>query len=179
MNTSTLNNPILYWAHMLDESFDKRSEREKAEQTNPLPKDENTKFKIGDVFTDDVLNEKDGVKKIFDAIWPEWYDYFEDKIDKCERLEVNGLQRDVDDWDVWEINVEDCWISVENMADLMMEHVADEWNENEVATLKEIIDCEIAKFCESAPDECDIDTLERKGTRIYKGTRHSGGYYPG
>lgn len=164
---------------MLDESFDKRSEREKAEQANPLPKDENTKFKIGDVFTSDVLKEKDGVEKIFDAIWPAWHEYFVNEIDKCEPLEIEGERRDVDDWDVWKINVEDCWDGVENMADLMMEHVADEWNENEVATLKEIIDCEIAKFCESAPDECDIDMLERNGTCIYRGTMHHGGYYPG
>ena len=43
---------------MLDESFDKTSEKEKAE-AKALPKDENTKFKFGDVFTSDLdTNDK-------------------------------------------------------------------------------------------------------------------------
>ena len=41
------NNQIHFWAHMLDESFTD-------DFTVKLPKDENEKFKFGDVFTDDV-----------------------------------------------------------------------------------------------------------------------------
>lgn len=171
-----MNDAVDFWAHMLDESFDKRSESEKIEQANSLPKDENTKFKIGDVFTLDVIEEKDGVEKVLDAIWPKWYDYFVNEIDKCEPLELEGARRDVDDWDVWKINVEDCWGGVENMVELMMEHISDEWDENKVTTLKDLIDYEIEVFCEQAAEECDLETLEREGTCIYRGRMHWGGY---
>ena len=44
---------------MLDESFNKMSEEEKIE-SKALPKDENTKFKFGDVFTSDLdTNDKE------------------------------------------------------------------------------------------------------------------------
>lgn len=44
-----IDEQIEKWAHMLDESFNKMSEEEKIE-SKALPKDENTKFKFGDVF---------------------------------------------------------------------------------------------------------------------------------
>ena len=90
---------------MLDESFDKMSEEEKVE-AKALPKDENTKFKFGDVFTSD-RDTNDKVLKIFDAIWPKWYDYFSNAISREKDLELEGQRRDVDDWDVWRISVEE------------------------------------------------------------------------
>ena len=98
---------------MLDESFNKMSEEEKIE-SKTLPKDENTKFKFGDVFTSD-LDTNDKVLDIFDAIWPKWYDYFSSTIGREKDLELEGRQRDVDDWDVWRISVEDCYDGIENV----------------------------------------------------------------
>ena len=123
---------------MLDESFNKMSEEEKIESKD-LPKDENTKFKFGDVFTSD-LDTNDKVLEIFDAIWPKWYDYFSSTIGREKDLELEGRQRDVDDWDVWRISVEDCYDGIENMANIMFEDIFETYADDAETTLKEIID---------------------------------------
>ena len=123
---------------MLDESFNEMSKEEKIE-SKVLPKDENTKFKFGDVFTSD-LDTNDKVLEIFDAIWPKWYDYFSSTIGREKDLELEGRQRDVDDWDVWRISIEDCYDGIENMVHIMFEDIFEIYADNTETTLKKIID---------------------------------------
>ena len=165
------------WAHMLDESFDKLSENEKVE-AKALPKDENTKFKFGDVFTSDV-DTNDKVFEIFNTIWPKWYDYFSNIIAKEKDLELEGRRRDVDDWDVWRISVEDCYGGIDNMVDIMFEDIFETYGDDVETTLKKIIDDQITKFIDKASENISLDDLEDKGVCIYKGHMHWGGYYPG
>ena len=172
-----IDEQIEKWAHMLDESFNKMSEEEKIE-SKALPKDENTKFKFGDVFTSD-LDTNDKVLEIFDAIWPKWYDYFSSTIGREKDLELEGRQRDVDDWDVWRISVEDCYDGIENMVHIMFEDIFETYADDAETTLKEIIDDQISRFIDGAADNISTDELEEKGVCIYKGRMHWGGRYPG
>ena len=168
---------IEQWAHMLDESFDKTSEKEKAE-AKALPKDENTKFKFGDVFTSD-LDTNDKVLQIFNAIWPKWYDYFSNAISREKDLELEGQRRDVDDWDVWRISVEDCYGGIDNMANIMFEDIFEAYGDDAETTLKKIIDDQITSFIDRAGENISLDDLEDKGVCIYKGHTHWGSYHPG
>ena len=168
---------IEQWAHMLDESFSKTNSSE-ATTENIIPKDENTKFKFEDVFTDS-LDSDEKVEQMFDAIWPKWYDYFINTVNKEKDLELEGRRRDVDDWDVWRISVADCYGGVEKMIELMFDDLYGRWDNSKETTLKEIIDAEIERLVEEARDNISIDELEERGVCIYKGHMHWGGHYPG
>ena len=172
------DNAVNFWAHMLDEAFDKSSTGdEPASNSAPLPKDEDTKFKLSDVFTDDVAKAENGVEKVLDAIWPKWFEYFDDAVEKKPRLSIEGQQRDVDDWDVWEIDVVDCYGDVNNMADLMIEHITDgDLDMSKTMSLRELVDAEIERMCDEASPS--LDTLKQHGRLTYRGTYKTGGHYP-
>ena len=171
---------IEFWAHMLDEAFDKRSDNEKKAAEADMPADENTKFKIGEVFTDDIVDSED-IEKVFDKIWPNWYGYFTDKVEKHPMLKIEGERKDVDDWDVWEISLKDCYHGIDSMVDLMFDDLFGRWPDNKETTLKEIIDTEFERLLEKAQagEACDLEHLEQHGYCIHKGCMHYGGYYPG
>ena len=162
---------------MLDESFSKMSEEDKVE-AKTLPKDENTKFKFGDVFNPN-LDTNSKIQKMFDAIWPKWYDYFSNAISKEKDLELEGRQQDVDDWDVWRISLENCYGGIDNMVNLMFENIVETYDNDTETTLKEIIDDQITRFIDEAGENISLEDLEDKGVCIYKGHMHWGGYYPG
>ena len=167
---------IQYWATMLNEAFDKRSDNEKAE--NAFPADENAKFTFEEVFTDDIDDPKK-VEQVFDKIWPKWSSYFENQVGKEDYLELEGQRRDVDDWDVWKIRVEDCYGGMEEMIDMMFDDLPSRWDNNHSqVTLKEIVDTEIKRLIDEAGEKCDLDTLERNGQCIYRGSYRTGGAYP-
>jgi len=159
---------IEHWAHMLDESFRKTS----------LPKDESTKFKFGEVFTDDLDSDKD-IEKRFTEIWPGWYQYFLSRVAKEKDLELEGQRQDVDDWDVWRIPVSECYGSVQKMIELMFDDLYGRWDDSKVTTLKDIVDAEIDRLIENASDNITVEELEDRGICIHKGCKHWGGYYPG
>lgn len=168
---------IEWLAHMLDEAFDKRSAEERAE-ASALPKSENEKFKFGEVFTDGL--DAAEIKELFTKIWPKWEDYVSKELDAEDPLELEGQRRDVDDWDVWKIHVTDCYEGGEDaMIDLMIDRIYDDFDEDKVVSLKEVVDFELDRLVEEAGEECDLETLERKGTCIWKGRMHWGGRYPG
>lgn len=116
---------------------------------------------------------------MFDTIWPKWYDYFINTVDKEKDLELYGRRRDVDDWDVWRISVADCYGGVEKMIELMFDDLYGRWDNSKETTLKEIVDAEIEHLVEEAGDNISIDELEDRGVCIYKGSMHWGGHYPG
>ena len=164
--------PEQYWAHMLDESFNEGQVPEAV-----MPKDENTKFKFGEVFTDDI-ETNEGIEKVFDEIWPGWLDYFTNEVEKKDCLELQGRQRDVDDWDVWKVRVEDMYNGIDGMADAMFEDLYERWDAGKTTTLKEVVDTEIERLVDSIADGYDIGTLEANGQLIWKGHKHYGGPYP-
>ena len=164
------------WAHMLDEAFDKPIGE--VDESLKMPKDENEKFRFGDVFIEDLIDDESFENK-FDEIWPNWLGYFQDKLDKFDKLRIEGTQRDVDDWDVWEIRLEDCFGGIDRMVDMMFDDFYGRWNDNDVKSLKEIIDTEFERLAEEAQSNCDPDYLEKYGKLIHKGKMHWGGYYPG
>lgn len=164
------------WAHMLDEAFDKSIDDKN--EKSIMPKDENEKFRFGDVFVDDSESDE-SIENKFDEIWPKWIDYFEDKVDKLDTLKLEGRRRDVDDWDVWEIKVEDCYDGFDGMVDMMFDDFYGRWKDDDVKSLKEIIDFELDRLIEEAQNNCELDQLETHGKLLHKGQMHWGGYYPG
>ena len=171
------NEQIQTWAHMLDEAFDKRTSSEVAED-NALPKDQNEKFIFNDVFSNDD-NDKE-IEQKFDAIWPKWWNYFVSEVDRIGELDIQGERKDVDDWDMWKIALDDIYVSTENMADNMFEELNNdgEYDDKEV-TLKQLIDDAIQKMVDEAPQYCDLDMLKNHGRCVYRGHMHWGGHYPG
>lgn len=169
---------IEHWAHMLDEAFDKEALDGKKEKV--LPKDQNEKFKFNEVFPPiDAMNAEE-IEHIFDAIWPKWLDYFNDEVDKTEEIDITGAQRDVDDFDEWKIKIEDVYGNVDGMVDNMFKNLEEtHMYDNETMTLKELIDSELERMAESAPEYCDPDTLKDHGRCVYRGKLHWGGRYPG
>ena len=166
---------IEQWAHMLDEAFDKRSAAEIAEDEDTFPKNENEKFNFSDVVADGI--DADAIEKVFDEIWPKWYEYFNDQVEKEDYLELPGERRDVDDWDIWQISVEDCYNGMDNMADMMFDDIQERWHGKQVS-LKEVIDAELKRLIDTAGDNIDLDLLKRNGKCIYQGSYRTGGYYP-
>lgn len=167
---------IEQWAHMLDEAFDKRSAAEIAEDNaTAFPKDENEKFNFSDIIVDGA--DAKAIESIFDEIWPKWFEYFNDKVEKEDYLELSGERRDVDDWDVWQISVEDCYNGMDNMADMMFDDIQERWHGKHVS-LKEVVDSELERLIDTAGDDIDLDTLKSNGKCIYRGAYRTGGHYP-
>lgn len=163
------NNQIHFWAHMLDESF-------VDEFTVKLPKNENEKFKFGDVFTDDVYSKLDTdeeFNKFLCKIWPKWEDYFYSAV--SEIIEVEGKRTDVDEWDEWAISIKDLNGGYDKCVSILFEKLGDgSIKDDYIGSLKNIIDACV----EDLADEYDISTIERNGQLIHKGQYHTGGYYP-
>lgn len=165
---------IGYWAHMLDEAFDKRSDAEKLADTG-LPEDENVKFTFGDVFPEGI--DLDDAEKTLSTVWPKWRDYLEDKIDRTPAIEVEGQQRDVDDWDLWKIDPIKCFDSVDTMIDIAVELLPESFTLDETVTMKSVVDrlCEI--LVDNAGEYCDLDRLQDYGQCIYEGHPGRSYYY--
>ena len=163
------NNQIHFWAHMLDESF-------VDEFTVKLPKDENEKFKFGEVFTDDVYSKLDtdeAFNKFLCKIWPKWEDYFYDAVSKD--IEVEGERIDVDDWDIWTIAIEDLNGGYDVCVSKLFEKIANDFKDDYVGSLKDIIDICVEDL---ASVGYDMSTLETYGKLKHKGEYRTGGYYP-
>lgn len=153
---------------MLDEAFDKRSAEERAEAVaSQLPKSENEKFKFGEVFTDGLGATE--IKELFTKIQPKWEVYVSKRLEAEDPFELEGQRRDVDDWDVWKIDVIDCYEGGEDaMVDLMIDRIYDDFAEDKVVSLKEVVHFELDRLVEEAS----------KGPCIWKGHMHWGGRYP-
>lgn len=165
-----LNTMINFWAHMLDESFNKN---EIASLAHPSNKDE--KFKVEDVFSAEANAKLDTDKALEDflsSIWPEWEDYFRKGVE--EVIEVEGAQKDVDDWDEWKISIADLNGGYENCKSMLFDDLFNDFTGVE-CSLKELLDMELEKLAET---EYDLNTLENFGTCTYRGHYHTGGYYP-
>ena len=163
--------PIDVWAHMLDECSNEKSLTEDVAAGNTqdaLPKDENTKFRFSDVLRDGATAKE--LELVFDAIWPKWANYFDDIVSKEDVLEVPGKRNDIDDWDAWEISVEDCYGGMDEMPDYMFDNLQERWPKDKVVTLKEVIDAEARRLIDSATDDISLETLERYGRCTYSGS---------
>lgn len=164
------NNQIHFWAHMLDESFTD-------DFTVKLPKDENEKFKFGEVFTADVYSKFDTDEAFNDflcKIWPKWEEYFYNAI--SETIEVEGEQTDVDDWDVWKISIEDLNGGYDQCVSILFEKLGNgSIQDDYIGSLKDIIDICVEDLADT---EYDMSTLKRYGSLKHKGQYRTGGYYP-
>lgn len=164
------HNQIHFWAHMLDESFTNHFDEK-------LPKDENEKFKFGEVFTTDVFSKYDSDETFNDflcKIWPKWEEYFQMAI--SENIEVEGAQIDVDDWDKWTISIEDLNGGYDQCLSILFEKFGNgSIKDDYICSLKDIIDMCVEELADT---EYDMSTLEKYGELIYKGHYRTGGYYP-
>lgn len=151
---------------MLDESF------KKMDSERLFPKDENEKFKFENVFTPEVLSNQTKLQEVLDTIWPNWDRYIQDEVDRSEPLEVNGQQTDVDDWDVYEISVEDCYGGVEEVIQTVLDNL-DDFDKNKVLSLKEILDLSLQMVFDNALDNVSSETLYEYGRQIWSGRRRS------
>lgn len=96
-----------------------------------------------------------------------------------EAVQVDGQQRDVDDFDVWEVNFNNA-IGIDAFADAALDRLTDELEHvvgREVTDmqLKKIVDQVFSEVAEHLEDNVDI---EQAGICVYKGKYHTGGYYP-
>lgn len=151
---------------MLDESF------KKMDSERLFPKDENEKFKFKNVFTPEVLSNQTKLQEVLDTIWPNWDGYIQDEVDRSEPLEVNGQQTDVDDWDVYEISVEDCYGGIEEVIQTVLDNL-DDFDKNKVLSLKEILDLSLQMAFDNAFDNVSSETLYEYGRQIWSGRRRS------
>ena len=166
---------IEQWAHMLDEAFDKRSDAEKNKDA-ALPSGKDAKFDFTTVIPDGMSAED--IEKTFDEIWPDWFEYLDASINSLPALELEGQQRDVDDWDVWKIEVANVYKGgSDTFADLVIDDIQERWH-GKTTSLKEIIDTELERLVEEIPNEIELQALEDRGECIHKGSYHTGGYYP-
>lgn len=153
---------IDFWAHMLDESF------RKMDSERLYPKDENEKFKFGDVFTPDVLENQKKLEEVLGTIWPNWDAYVEDEAYESPDLSVSWDQTAPDDYDVYKISTVDCYGGIENVVQAFLDNL-DEIDKNKTYSLKEIVDLALDMTFENALDSISDRKIREYGTRIYKG----------
>jgi hypothetical protein len=88
-------------------------------------------------------------------IWPTWEKYFINAVSKY--IEVEGERKDVDDWDIWKISIEDLNGGYINCKSILFENIVNDFECSYIGSLKDMIDLCIEKLTNTT---YDISTLE-------------------